>query len=168
VSWRLAYRNFGTHESLVTSQSVEAQPGIAGMRWYELRRPGDQPIVWQQATYSPADGVSRWMGSIAQDKKGNMALGYSVSNRTNVFPGIRPGGELLGGDLGPLGEDLLHLPADVGGEDDVGGGPQGVVGSQGLGGEHVQAGPGQVVQHQQPRAHRLPRTRTSWCRIGLP
>jgi hypothetical protein len=93
-TWRLAYRNFGTHESLVTSQSVEARPGIAGMRWYELRRPGDQPIVYQQGTYAPADNVNRWMGSIAQDKKANMALGYSVSNGTNVFPGIRYTGRL--------------------------------------------------------------------------
>jgi hypothetical protein len=93
-TWRLAYRNFGSYESLVTSQSVEARPGIAGMRWYELRRPGDQPLVYQQGTYAPADGVNRWMGSIAQDKKGNMALGYSVSNGTNVFPGIRYTGRL--------------------------------------------------------------------------
>jgi hypothetical protein len=34
------------------------------------------------------------MGSIAQDKRGNMALGYSVSNGTNVFPGIRYTGRL--------------------------------------------------------------------------
>src|SRR4029453_5541525 len=33
----------------------------------------------------------------------------------------QPGVQLLGGDLGPLGEHLVHLPADVGGEDDVGG-----------------------------------------------
>jgi hypothetical protein len=63
------------------------------MRWYELRRPGDQPIVYQQGTYAPADGVNRWMGSIAQDKKGNMALGYSVSSET-VYPGIRYTGRL--------------------------------------------------------------------------
>jgi hypothetical protein len=92
-TWRLAYRNFGTYESLVTSQSVEARSGIAGMRWYELRRPGDQPIVYQQGTYAPADGVNRWMGSIAQDKKGNMGLGYSVSSET-VYPGIRYTGRL--------------------------------------------------------------------------
>jgi hypothetical protein len=92
-TWRLAYRNFGTYESLVTSQSVEARPGIAGMRWYELRRPGDQPIVYQQGTYAPADSVNRWMGSIAQDKKANMALGYSVSSET-VYPGIRYTGRL--------------------------------------------------------------------------
>jgi hypothetical protein len=108
-TWRLAYRNFGTYESLVTSQSVEARPGIAGMRWYELRRPGDQPVVWQQATYAPNDGVNRWMGSIAQDKKGNMALGYSVSNGTNVFPGIRYTGRLRGdpADTMPQGEAVV-------------------------------------------------------------
>jgi hypothetical protein len=92
-TWRLAYRNFGTHESLVTSQSVEARPGIAGMRWYELRRPGNQPIVYQQGTYAPADDLNRWMGSIAQDRRGNMALGYSVSSET-TYPGIRYTGRL--------------------------------------------------------------------------
>jgi hypothetical protein len=108
-TWRLAYRNFGTYESLVTSQSVEARPGIAGMRWYELRRPGDQPVVWQQGTYAPDDGVNRWMGSIAQDKKGNMALGYSVSNGTNVFPGIRYTGRLRGDPANtmPQGEAVV-------------------------------------------------------------
>jgi hypothetical protein len=108
-TWRLAYRNFGTYESLVTSQSVEARPGIAGMRWYELRRPGDQPVIWQQATYAPNDGVNRWMGSIAQDKRGNMALGYSVSNGTNVFPGIRYTGRLRGDPANtmPQGEAVI-------------------------------------------------------------
>ena len=108
-TWRLAYRNFGTYESLVTSQSVEARPAIAGMRWYELRRPGNQPIVYQQATYAPADDLNRWMGSIAQDKKGNMALGYSVSNGTNVFPGIRYTGRLRGDPANtmPQGEAVI-------------------------------------------------------------
>ena len=40
------------------------------------------------------------MGSIAQDKNGNMALGYSVSNGTTVFPGIRYTGRLKGDTLG--------------------------------------------------------------------
>jgi hypothetical protein len=108
-TWRLAYRNFGTYESLVTSQSVEARPGIAGMRWYELRRPSDHPVVHQQGTYAPNDGVHRWMGSIAQDKRGNMALGYSVSNATDVFPGIRYTGRLAGDPAGqmPQGEGVI-------------------------------------------------------------
>lgn len=96
-TFRLAYRNMGTHEALVTSQSVEALPGVAGMRWYELRRTGTQYSVAQQGTYAPTDGVHRWMGSVAMDKLGNIALGYSVVNATDVFPGIRFTGR-LGGD----------------------------------------------------------------------
>ena len=107
-TWRLAYRNFGDHESLVTNQSVEARPGIAGVRWYEIRRPGDQPIVWQQGTYAPNDGVHRWMGSAAMDRRGNLALGFSVSSAT-VFPGIRYTGRLAGEPIGelPQGEQVL-------------------------------------------------------------
>jgi hypothetical protein len=97
--WRLAYRNFGTHEALVTNQSVEALPGIAGVRWYEIRSPGNAPVVYQQGTYAPNDGIHRWMGSAAMDKFGNIALGYSVSSST-VFPGIRYTGRLAGDPLG--------------------------------------------------------------------
>jgi hypothetical protein len=65
-TWRLAYRNFKDYEALVTSQSVEALPGIAGMRWYEIRRSeAGSYSIHQQGTYAPADGVHRWMGSIA-------------------------------------------------------------------------------------------------------
>jgi hypothetical protein len=88
-TWRLAYRNLKDSESMVTNQSVEATPGIAGARWYEIRRTNGAYSVRQQGTYAPSDSVHRWMGSIAADKNGNMALGYSVVNGTSVFPGIR-------------------------------------------------------------------------------
>jgi hypothetical protein len=101
-TFRLAYRNFGTYESLVTNQSVEALPGVAGARWYEIRRTAGTYSVYQQGTYAPNDGVHRWMGSIAQDKKGNMALGYSVVNGVDVFPGIRYTGRLSGDPLGQM------------------------------------------------------------------
>jgi hypothetical protein len=103
-TWRLAYRNFKGHESLVTSQSVEAAPGQAGMRWYEVRRDlAGSYAVQQQGTYAPNDGVHRWMGSIAQDKFGNMALGYSVVNGTDVYPGIRYTGRQAGDPAGEMG-----------------------------------------------------------------
>jgi hypothetical protein len=108
-TFRLAYRNFGTYESLVTNQSVEALPGVAGARWYEIRRTGGTYSVYQQGTFVPNDGVHRWMGSIAQDKNGNMALGYSVVNGTDVYPGIRYTGRLKGDPLGQmtLGEGTI-------------------------------------------------------------
>jgi hypothetical protein len=108
-TFRLAYRNFGSFEALVTNQSVEAIPGIAGARWYEIRRTGASYSVYQQGTYAPNDGVHRWMGSIAQDKNGNMALGYSVVNGVDVYPGIRFTGRLSGDPLGQmtLGEGTI-------------------------------------------------------------
>ncbi|UCD97931.1 MAG: hypothetical protein JSV42_13335 [Chloroflexota bacterium] len=106
---RLAYRNFGGYEALVTNQSVEAAPGMAGVRWYEIRRTGGTYSVHQQGTYAPGDGVHRWMGSAAMDWQGNMAIGYSVSNATDVYPGIRYTGRLSGDPLGQmsLGEGVI-------------------------------------------------------------
>jgi len=108
---RAAYRRFNTHESLVTNQSVEAAPALAGIRWYELRGLGSAtiPVVHQQGTVFGNDGVHRWMGSIAQDRRGNMALGYSVSNATTVFPGIRYTGRLASDPPGtmPQGEGTI-------------------------------------------------------------
>ncbi|HEX9839534.1 MAG TPA: hypothetical protein VGA72_09315 [Anaerolineales bacterium] len=101
-TWRLAYRNFGTYEALVTNQSVEALPATAGVRWYEIRRAGGTYSLHQQGTFAPNDGVHRWMGSVAQDKKGNIAVGYSVVNGTNVYPGIRYTGRLAGDPLGQM------------------------------------------------------------------
>ncbi len=108
-TWRLAYRNFKDYETLVTNQSVEALPGVAGVRWYEIRRINGSYSLYQQGTYALGDGVHRWMGSVAQDKKGNMALGYSVVNGTTVFPGIRYTGRLAGDPLGQLnlGEGVI-------------------------------------------------------------
>ena len=108
---RLAYRSAKDYETMVTSQSVEARPAVAGMRWYEIRRnnaSGDYSL-YQQGTYAPNDGVHRWMGSIAQDKNGNTALGYSVVNATTVFPGIRYTGRLAGDPLGQMtqGEGVI-------------------------------------------------------------
>jgi hypothetical protein len=108
-TYRLAYRNFGTYESFVTNQSVEASAGVAGVRWYELRRTNGVYSVKQQGTYAPGDGVHRWMGSAAMDWQGNLAIGYSVVNGTTVFPGLRYAGRLKGDPLGDLslGEGTL-------------------------------------------------------------
>jgi hypothetical protein len=57
------------------------------VRWYEIRLANGQFSINQQATFAPDDGVNRWMGSVAMDRLGDMALGYSVSNATEVSPG---------------------------------------------------------------------------------
>jgi hypothetical protein len=92
--WRLQFRNFGTHESMVINHTVDANGNdLAGIRWYELRRSGGGAwSIFQQGTYAP-DREHRWMGSIAMDGDGNIGLGYSVSSG-DVFPSIRRTGRL--------------------------------------------------------------------------
>jgi hypothetical protein len=112
-TYRLQYRNFKAYESLVTNQSVEAAPGVAGVRWYEVRSP-QTPVIYQQGTYAPGDGVHRWMGSVAQDKNGNLAAGYSVVDGTSVYPGVRYAGRLAGDPPGQLAQGEATLQNGVG------------------------------------------------------
>ncbi len=113
---RLAYRNFGTHQSLVTNQSVEAAANMAGIRWYELRDPNGTPTIFQQGTYVPGstDGIHRWMGSIAQDRMGNMALGYSASDATATFPSVRYTGRLVTDPAGTMPQGEASIVAGTG------------------------------------------------------
>ena len=99
LMFRLAYRNFGDHESLVVNHSVDTS-GSRGVRWYELRLSGGNVSVFQQGTYAP-DTSSRWMGSIAMDQAGNIAVGYSQSSSTTK-PSIRYTGRLDGDPLGTI------------------------------------------------------------------
>ena len=79
--YRLAYRNFGDHESLVVTHSVTAGSSV-GMRWYELRSPsGDADASSSRARTRPTRRY-RWMGSVAHGPVGDIALGYSVSSST--------------------------------------------------------------------------------------
>lgn len=108
LMYRLQYRNLGTHESLVVNHTVDVDGADhAGIRWYEVRDPGGAPFIHQQGTYAP-DALHRWMGSLAMDGDGNMALGFSASS-TSVFPSIRYVGRLAGDSLGtlPQGETVL-------------------------------------------------------------
>ena len=88
---RLAYRNFGTHESLVVDHSVTAGTS-GGVRWYEIQNPSGTPSVAQQSTYAP-DASYRWMGSVAMDQAGDLAVGYSESSST-VYPSVAYAGRL--------------------------------------------------------------------------
>jgi hypothetical protein len=102
---RLAYRNFGSYETLVVNHSVMVGSSSAGVRWYELRNPGGAPAIYQQGTYAP-DITSRWMGSIGMDARGNIAVGYSTSS-SSVFPSIAYTGRLAGDPLGTLQTENL-------------------------------------------------------------
>ena len=99
LMYRLAYRKFSNHESLVVNHSV-AVNNSGGIRWYEIRSPGSTPVVYQQGTYAP-DSNYRWMGSIAMDKIGDVAVGYSIASAA-VYPSIAFAGRVPSDPAGVL------------------------------------------------------------------
>ncbi len=111
---RMQYVNNGMAEWLVTNHTVNVSGSTivgtyrAGVRYYQLSSSGGAFTVAEQATFDPADGNSRWMGSAAVDNQGNLAVGYSVSS-TSTFPSIRYAGRLATDPPGGLfqGENTL-------------------------------------------------------------
>jgi hypothetical protein len=103
LMYRLSYRNYGSahtpSQSMVVTQSVQnnSSSNQTGIRWYQLSNASGSTAasgwsVYQQGTYGPNDGVYRWMGSVAQDKGGNLAVGYSISG-TGTYPQIAVAGQ---------------------------------------------------------------------------
>jgi hypothetical protein len=112
LMFRNAYRRFSDgRESLLNNLTVDAPIGhdsVAAIRWFELQRA--IPANWtirQQSTYRP-DNIWRWLGSIASDNQGNIALGFSASSAT-INPQIRYAGRRATDPLGNLsGEQHLY------------------------------------------------------------
>jgi len=112
LMFRLSYRNFGDHESVVGNYTVSSG-SVAGIRWFELRNVTSGPVSkFQESTYQP-DSTWRWMGSAAMDGSGNIAIGYSASSGT-IFPQIRYSGRLASDPLNTLSQGESTLFAGTG------------------------------------------------------
>jgi hypothetical protein len=112
------YTNFGGTESLWLPHTVRRAntSGVAAPRWYQIDVSGGTVAAStvQTTTWDPdnANIVNRFMPSLAVDRAGNMAMGYSVSAAVNeplgtspatncttcvdTFPSIRYAGRLAG------------------------------------------------------------------------
>lgn len=111
---RLQYRvSDGGEESMLINQVVDAGAGVGGIRWWEFTRDnGPLGAGWslhQDSTYSP-DSTYRFMGSIAKNGAGEIALGYSASS-SSVFPAMRAAGRRATDPLNTLPmEELVLVP----------------------------------------------------------
>jgi len=105
--YRLQYRYFPKNcpvdnslaacATLVLNHTVRGRAiNEAAVRWYLLTQDitNNKIKVAQQGTYSP-DNYSRWMGSVALNKRGDLAIGYSITNKF-LFPSIGYAGRLVG------------------------------------------------------------------------
>lgn len=113
LMYRLQYRNFGSYQTLVTNHTVDADGSDhAGIHWFELRDTGSGWSLYQEGVYAPDDD-HRWMGSVALDQRGNLALGFSVSS-SSTYPSIRYAGRLVNDPPGALSQGEAELIAGSG------------------------------------------------------
>ena len=103
--FRNAYRRFADHDAIVLTHTIKGANAPAVLRWYEIRDPGATPTLHQQGTFSP-DTRSRWMGSIATDSAGNIAVGYSIGS-SSMHPSISIAARTPDMALGTLGNETI-------------------------------------------------------------
>jgi hypothetical protein len=114
MMYRAAYRNFGDHEALVATHTVNPIVGGtvirgAAIRWYEIRSLSTSPILFQQGTFGPnPESHWRWLGSIGMDGAGDIAVGYSLS-AAHLHPGIAFAGRTPADPAGQLGGETVIL-----------------------------------------------------------
>jgi hypothetical protein len=100
---QLAFRMFQDHASIIATHAVNVQ-GVSGVRWYELRSPASVSgsfTVFQEGTFAPADGYSRWGGNASTDGAGDIVLGYLASG-TTLYPSARLTGRTPTDPLGMM------------------------------------------------------------------
>lgn len=125
LMYRLAYWNDGVPDHAkpnalpIPSQHwyvnhvTTASGGQAGVRWYEFRAPVRTVTIsdislFQSGTFAP-DSNYRWIGSLAQDKMGDIALGYSLAGST-IWTSIGATGRVPGDPLGQMEAETVVVP----------------------------------------------------------
>jgi uncharacterized repeat protein (TIGR01451 family) len=126
IMQKVWYRRIGSSESLWVTHPVRNPGGSnTAMQWAQIDVTGGAiattPV--QEQIFAPDSTLYRFMGSLAVDGQGNMALGYSVANGS-TYPGIRYAGRLAGDPTGTLPQSETALIAGGGSQtNNCGGGP---------------------------------------------
>ncbi len=116
---RLVYRNYDSHETLLGVLATNRNPATSGSaveqgnRWFELRRASRGGGGWalhDEGTFggdSNSADANFFMGSVAMDRLGNVALGYSKTDvgGSPVFPSIGITGRLQADPSGTMGPE---------------------------------------------------------------
>jgi len=102
---RVQYRNISGTESLWVNHTTFVTGANTSPQWGQINVTSGTvhtPIV-QQQIFRPDTTLFRWMGSLAVDNGGNMALCYSTSNATSPhYPSLQCAGRLANDPLGTL------------------------------------------------------------------
>ncbi|WP_339697593.1 GEVED domain-containing protein [uncultured Marixanthomonas sp.] len=103
ISFPTHYRSFGSYNSwLITFNTFIDNNETGGIRWIELRNDGSSDwSIFQEGTYSIADGHSRLMSSAAMDAAGNIGMAYTTASE-NLPVSLRYTGRFNGDPLGEM------------------------------------------------------------------
>jgi hypothetical protein len=103
ISYAPNYRSFAGHNSWVITFNTDVDGNdTSGVRWIELRNDAVNPwSIFQEGTYAPADGNSRFMGSAGMDAAGNIGLAFNVAS-SSLRAAIRYTGRFDGDPLGQM------------------------------------------------------------------
>ena len=124
---RLVYRNFGSHETLLGVLATNRDPATSGSvveqgnRWFELRRAGAGWTLHDEGTFggdTNSPTANFFMGSVAINGQGDIALGYSKTDvgGSPIFPSVGFTGRLADDPAGTMGPENDAV---------IGGGPSG-------------------------------------------
>jgi hypothetical protein len=109
LMYRLAHITDGGTQHFLVAHSVNNSTAVA-TTWYEFRAQGlgSTSLSLHQSGQTPDDGEYRWMGSVAMDHAGNIALGYSRSSAASGdYPSIYYAGQTAGDPLGTTETEAL-------------------------------------------------------------
>jgi uncharacterized repeat protein (TIGR01451 family) len=110
------YTNLGGVESLWDTHTVLGNAAsTAAPRWYQTVVTGGNvaSTTKQSSTFTPDTTVNRYMPSLAVDRAGDLALGYSASSAT-LMPAIRYAGRLSTDPLNTLPQTETSLVEGTG------------------------------------------------------
>jgi hypothetical protein len=109
LMYRLAHFDERGKQHFLVTHSVNNTTAVAA-RWYEFRAHEEDStrLTLHQSGQTPDDGHYRWMGSVAMDRMGNTAIGYSRSSATpGDYPSIYYAGQRAGDPLGTTETEAL-------------------------------------------------------------
>lgn len=93
VQYRAQWRMWTGYNTMLLCIPVRLSlsPPVRAIRWMELRQDQSSGLwsIYQESTFAP-DDYCRWMGSMAMDDEGNIALCYAKSGPTSLVPNVYP------------------------------------------------------------------------------
>ncbi len=125
------FRKFATHNSAIFNFVVDTDASsvnLAGVRWIELRQSGDgQPwSLYQEGTYTAANGKHAWNASMMMDGQGNIGMGYTSMSGPDTAETIYVGSYYTGRYAAdPLGTMTISEEVIAAGNQNISGGRYG-------------------------------------------